>query len=84
MELSAEDKLEQKRKNRAISQAKYRAKNYAATSEYNRKYFAFHKTNIEFVKKQNISISQSKTKRIIENQKGVDAKPVREYIRRQF
>ena len=84
MELTTEEKLEQKRINRAITQSKYRAKNFAATSEYNRNYFASHKTDIEFMKKHNNSVSQSKIKRKLENKKGVEANPIRQYIHRTF
>ena len=59
----------------------YRAKHKEALLAYNREYFEKKKGDVEFIKKQRESISNSKKKRRIENKKGEEGKPVRAYIK---
>ena len=60
----------------------YRAKNKVALLEYNRAYFEKKKDDVDFMKKQRESISISKKKRRIENNKGDSGIPKRAYIRK--
>jgi hypothetical protein len=58
---------------------KYRAEHKEALLAYNREYFEKNKGNPNFVIKQRESISISKKKRRMENKKGTEAKPIRQY-----
>ena len=72
----------EKRDKRLAYGANYRAKNKVALLEYNRAYFEKRKDDEVFVKKQRESISISKKKRRVEDNKGVLGIPKRAYIRK--
>ena len=86
MNIETEDEktriAEEKRQKRLAYAVIYRAKNKEKLLEYNRAYFEKNKENAEFVKKQRDSISISKKKRRIENNKGDSGIPKRAYIRK--